>query len=63
MYADTHEVKDESEIPLYQEMAREYLNLMIQVGEAVRAKDGETARTHFDAANETCDQCHEKFRD
>ena len=63
MYADTHEVKNENDVPLWQEMSREYLDLMVQVGEAIRARDGETARTHFDAANETCDRCHEKFRD
>ncbi len=63
MSADTHEVKDEGDVPAWQEMSDEYLTLMVQVGEAIRAEDGETARTHFDAANETCDRCHEKFRD
>ncbi|REJ71157.1 MAG: hypothetical protein DWQ34_08550 [Planctomycetota bacterium] len=63
MDADTHEVKDENEIPAWHEMSKEYRELMIQVAAKVREKDGKGARELFDAANETCDRCHEKFRD
>ena len=63
MYADTHLVEGEDDVAAWQEMSDEYRTLMVQVAEAIRAQDGDTARTHFDAANETCDRCHEKFRD
>ena len=63
MYADTHEVEGDADVSAWQEMSAEYRTLMVQAAEAIRARDGDTARTHFDAANETCDRCHEKFRD
>jgi cytochrome c556 len=63
MYADTHEVKKEAEIPEYQELASGYRSDMLSVAAAIRNKDGKTARQHFDAANEKCDACHEKWRD
>lgn len=63
MYADTHEVKDDADIPLWQEMSAEYREQMVELAEAIRARDADAARTLFDAANETCDRCHEKFRD
>jgi hypothetical protein len=63
MYADTHEVKKEADIPAYQALAAEYRKAMIGVAEAVRQKDGRTARERFDQANSACDRCHEKFRD
>ena len=63
MYADTHEVKNEAEIPQWQAWATEYREQMTAVAAAVQEKDGTKARQHFDAANEICDACHEKFRD
>lgn len=63
MYADTHEVKNEADIPQWQEWAAEYREQMVAVAAALQEKDGTKAREHFDAANETCDACHEKFRD
>jgi hypothetical protein len=63
MEADTHEVKNEADIPEYQKMAAEYRAAMVGVADAVRKKDGKTARELFDQANERCDACHEKFRD
>jgi hypothetical protein len=63
MYADTHEVKNEADIPQWQTWSAEYRDKMVAVAAAVQEKDGTTAREHFDAANEICDACHEKFRD
>jgi hypothetical protein len=63
MYADTHEVKNEADIPQWQAWATEYREKMVAVAAAVQEKDGAKARELFDAANETCDACHEKFRD
>lgn len=63
MYADTHEVEGEEDVAAWRKMSEDYRTRMVQVAEAIRARDGDTARSHFDAANETCDRCHEKFRD
>ena len=63
MYADTHEVKNEADIPAYQMMAADFRLSMTGVAAALREKDGKTARELFDKANAACDSCHEKFRD
>jgi hypothetical protein len=63
MYADTHEVKNEADIPSYQQMAADYRTAMVGVAAALKEQDGKTARELFDKANGTCDACHEKFRD
>jgi hypothetical protein len=63
MFADTHEVKNEADIPQYQQWATDYRTAMVGVAGALRNKDGQTARELFDQANATCDACHEKFRD
>jgi hypothetical protein len=63
MEADTSTVDGEENIALWQRLSREYREKMTEVATAVRAKDGKTAREHFDRANEICDQCHEKLRD
>lgn len=63
IYADTHEVKNEADIPVWQTLASDFRTAMLGVAQALRDQDGETARQHFDRANEACDACHEKFRD
>jgi hypothetical protein len=63
MHADTHEVKNEADIPAYQTLATDYRTAMVGVAAALREKDGKTARELFDKANGACDVCHEKFRD
>lgn len=63
MYADTHEVKNEADIPAYQALATDFRTAMVGVADAVRKKDGKSARELFDQANAACDTCHEKFRD
>lgn len=63
MHADTHEVKNEADIPAYQSLATDFRAAMIGVAAALREKDGKTARELFDQANSACDACHEKFRD
>jgi hypothetical protein len=63
MYADTHEVKQEADIPEYQQLAADYRTAMLGVAAAIREKNGKSARELFDQANEKCDACHERFRD
>ena len=63
MHEDVHEVKNPDDIPAWKEFAREYLDQMTSVGEAIRQKDKEAASELMVQATETCDKCHEKFRD
>jgi len=63
MMADTHEVKDEADIPQWKEMSAEYQQLMTQLSDAIRKKDRGTAGKLLTQATESCDRCHDKFRD
>ena len=63
MEADTHEVKDPAQLPLWKELSVKYRSEMIAMAKAVRAKDTAKATEHFTAANEACNKCHEKIRD
>ena len=63
MEADTHEVKDPAQLPLWKELSVKYRSEMIAMAKAVRAKDTAKATEHFTAANEACNKCHEQIRD
>ncbi len=63
MEADTHEVKDPAQLPLWKELSVKYRSEMIAMTKAVRAKDTAKATEHFTAANEACNKCHEQIRD
>ncbi|MCA9043567.1 MAG: hypothetical protein KDA69_04555 [Planctomycetaceae bacterium] len=63
MLADTSPVFDDADIPKWQGWSNEYRENMMKVADAVRAKDGTTARQWFDKANIACDQCHAEIRD
>lgn len=63
MQADTHEVKNEADIPQWTEWATAYREQMLHVAEAIRAKDGAAGREWLDKANQTCADCHAAFRD
>lgn len=63
MKADTHEVKNSTDLPQWSAWSDDFLASSLKLAEAIRAKDGATGRKWFDQANRTCDACHEKFRD
>ncbi len=63
MEVDTHEVKDQAQLPLWKELSAKYRHEMLEVAKAVRAKDTAKASEHFTAANEACNKCHEQIRD
>ena len=63
MEADTHEVKDQTLLPLWKELSVSYRIEMINMSKAVRAKDSAKANAHFAAANEACSKCHDQIRD
>lgn len=63
MEADTHEVKDQAQLPLWKELSVAYRTEMSHMAKAVRAKDTAKANEHFTAANQACNKCHEQIRD
>ena len=63
MEADTHEVKDNSLLPLWKELSIKYRHEMINVAKAAREKNSAKATQHLTAANEACNKCHEEIRD
>jgi hypothetical protein len=63
MEADTHEVKDKTRLPQWTKWSKEYHQAMSGLNTAIKAGDGAKARSIFDAANESCETCHEVFRD
>ncbi len=62
MHADTHEVKNEADIPKYHEFSDSFRTAAIHLAEAIRKKDKAEAQKWFDTANESCDACHEVFK-
>lgn len=63
MEADTHEVKDKTKLPQWTKWSKEYHQAMSSLNNAIKAGDGAKAKSIFDAANESCETCHEVFRD
>jgi hypothetical protein len=62
-HADTHEVKNAADLPQWHAWATELYDHMSASATAVRAKDMEKAKEHFNAGMETCTKCHDKFQD
>ena len=61
MEADTHDVKNDDDLPQWHKMSDEFRTASVKLAEAIRQKDAKEARIWFDKANETCDACHEVF--
>ncbi|WP_417847741.1 hypothetical protein [Thalassoglobus sp.] len=62
MKADTHEVKNEADLPKWHKHADDFIHASTKLAEAIRAKDKTEGRKWFDAANNSCDACHEVFQ-
>jgi hypothetical protein len=62
MEADTHEVKDPAKLPQWTTWSKEYHQAMSGLNTAIKAGDGDKAKSIFDAAGESCDACHKVFR-
>jgi len=63
MHADTHEVKNESDVPQWQQYALEYQRHMTATAQAMKAKDAKAARAVWLQGVESCNACHDKFRE
>lgn len=62
MKADTHEVKNDADLPKWHEQSDAFIEASVKLAEAIRAKDKTEGRKWFDAANNACDACHEVFQ-
>ena len=62
MKADTHEVKNDADLPKWHEQSDAFIEASVNLAEAIRAKDKSEGRKWFDAANNACDACHEVFQ-
>lgn len=62
MYADTHEVKNENDIPQWQQHAREFRENMTATAEAMKNKDADGAREVWLKGVKSCSACHDQFR-
>jgi len=63
MKADTHEVKNPADLPKWNAWSDEFLESSLKLADLIRNKKGEGGREWFDKAHETCNACHEVFRD
>lgn len=59
--ADTHEVKDKSQLPEWDKLSRQMLEQMKQTTAAIRNNQPAEAQAHFKAARATCVECHRQF--
>ena len=62
MEADTHEVDDQTLLPKWTMWSKEYHQAMSDLNTAIKAGDGDKAKSIFDASEKHCVTCHEVFR-
>lgn len=63
MEADTHEVKNEADLPKWKEWSQSYRNNAAKLAAAMKANKADEAKSLFAASSKTCTECHDKFRD
>lgn len=61
-HADTHEVKKDSDLPQWRELATALQEHMSAAAAAIKAKDTMQATQRFTAGMETCTKCHDVFQ-
>lgn len=62
MIADTHEVKDEADLPKWNGFATDYQKTMTELAAALKKKDSDTSKELYVKGGKTCSACHEVFR-
>jgi hypothetical protein len=63
IHADTHMVKDEKDIPRWQELSLDFQKSMTTIASALKEKDKDGAREAYLKAKQSCNHCHDAFRD
>lgn len=61
-YADTHEVKNEADLPQWQQFSADFQKQMTALATAIRNKDTEGARVVWLEGVKACNSCHDVFR-
>lgn len=59
---DTHEVKDKSQLPEWDRLAKLMVDQLSEISTALKEKDAMKAQTIFKAARMTCVECHRQFK-
>ena len=62
IYADTHEVKNEGDLPAWREHSKAFQSNMTGAAAALKQNDTKKANGLFLEANKACNTCHEQFR-
>lgn len=62
VYADTHEVKKQDEIPEWQKLAAEFRLQLTTLSKALHKGDAATMKTTFPKIGQSCVNCHDQFR-
>jgi hypothetical protein len=62
MYADTHEVKNNAEIPLWQEFSKEFRKTSSDLSVAIHKGDAASVKALYPKTTQLCGSCHDKFR-
>ena len=60
--ADTHEVKNEADIPVWKKHSRDFGSNMTAMAAAIKEKDMAAVKESFTKANQACNDCHAHFR-
>ena len=62
MEMDTHEVKDEADVPAWKELAMNSQKIAVELAKAMAAEDEDAAQEIYKNLGATCKECHTKFR-
>jgi len=63
MLTDTHEVKKPADIPMWEQLSKDFQKNVTAAAAAARAGNKSEAKEFMNMANNACDKCHEKWRD
>lgn len=59
---DTHEVKDQTQLPEWDRLANLMVDQLLEVSTAIKDKDAMKAQAIFKTARTTCVECHRQFK-
>ena len=63
MLADTHEVKNDADLPEWKSMSTDFTSNMSALAKAIRDGDKDKATELYTKGTKSCGACHKKFRD
>ena len=63
MHAQAEDYVDPVDVPDYQRLAAEYQSEVVKMSEAILKKDKRALAKSLETSRQSCNQCHEKYRD